>query len=255
MTEKEKKRLDEILDEATKQEEVVEAKKETDLQEQVAKESNRETPIFEGIYSEIKNEEEKELSDFSTRRVGFIFVILGVVALALVIILCIVISGVTQKDKQEVATKQQPSVEVEAEEQPTIIEEEVTEVVEESTPEPTAEPTPEPTEEPKQATYLEEYIAQLDPNEICVVVWNENTNRQEMFKSGEKCIVKEGDSVVVPVANREIMSVYYGDVSQNYNEKGYYVVNIDSSEWLVISITYETESDEYNTIFLTAKKE
>ena len=158
----------------------------------------------------------------------------------------------TSSDKEEV-TNQQTDIEEEAEQPATI--EEVAEASAESTPEPTAEPTPEPTEEPKQAASLEEYIAQLDPNEICVVVWNENTNRQEKFTENQKCIVKDGDIVVVPVDERPIMSVYYGDISQKYDERGYYVVNVEGSEWLALSITYEIGNDEYNTLFLPTKKE
>ena len=158
----------------------------------------------------------------------------------------------TSSDKEEV-TNQQTAIEEEAE-QPTTIEE-VVEVEAESTPEPTAEPTPEPTEEPKQAASLEEYIAQLDPNEICVVVWNENTNRQEKLTKDQKCIVKDGDIVVVPVDERPIKSVYYGDTSQKYDEKGYYIVNVESPKSLALSITYEIGKDEYNTIFLPARKE
>ena len=158
----------------------------------------------------------------------------------------------TASDKEEV-TNQQTAIEEEAE-QPTTIEE-VAEVEAESTPEPTAEPTPEPTEEPKQAASLEEYIAQLDPNEICVVVWNENTNRQEKFTENQKCIVKDGDIVVVPVAERPIMSVYYDSISQEYNEKGYFVVNVENTKWIAISITYQIGEDEYDNICLPAKKE
>ena len=142
-----------------------------------------------------------------------------------------------------------------AEKETTQVKEETTEVKEVEEVEPTAEPTPEPTEEPKQAASLEEYIAQLDPNEICVVVWNENTNRQEKFTEDQKCIVKDGDIVVVPVDERPIMSVYYGDISQKYDERGYYVVNVEGSEWLALSITYEIGNDEYNTLFLPTKKE
>ena len=158
----------------------------------------------------------------------------------------------TSSDKEEV-TNQQTSIEEEAE-QPTTIEE-VAEVEAESTPEPTAEPTPEPTEKPKQAASLEEYIAQLDPNEICVVVWNENTNRQEKFTEDQKCIVKDGDIVVVPVAERPIMSVYYDSISQEYNEKGYFVVNVENPKWIAISITYQIGEDEYDNICLPTKKE
>lgn len=205
--------------------------------------------------SEEKNEEgeedENEEKENSSTRKILIFSIVGVVAAALVITLCIVFASSTRKDKQEEV--QQTDIEEEAE-QPTTIEE-ATEVEAESTPEPTAETTPEPTEEPKQAASLEEYIAQLDPNEICVVVWNENTNRQEKFTEDQKCIVKDGDIVVVPVDERPIMSVYYGDISQKYDEKGYYVVNVEGSEWLALSITYEIGNDEYNTLFLPTKKE
>lgn len=205
--------------------------------------------------SEEKNEEgeedENEEKENSSTRKILIFSIVGVVAVALVIVLCIVSANSARKDKQEEV--QQTDIEEEAE-QPTTIEE-ATEVEAESTLEPTAETTPEPTEEPKQAASLEEYIAQLDPNEICVVVWNENTNRQEKFTEDQKCIVKDGDIVVVPVDERPIMSVYYGDISQKYDERGYYVVNVEGSEWLALSITYEIGNDEYNTLFLPTKKE
>lgn len=198
-----------------------------------------------------ENSEEKENS---SKRKILIFSIVGVAALVLVIVLCIIFANSARKNKQEEVINQQTDIEAEKEEQNTTIEE-VTEVVEESTPEPTEEPTPEPAEEPKQAASLEEYIAQLDPNEICVVVWNENTNRQENFTEDQKCIVKDGDIVVVPVDKRPIMSVYYGDISQKYDERGYYVVNVEGSEWLALSITYEIGNDEYNTLFLPTKKE
>lgn len=200
--------------------------------------------------SEEKNEE-KENS--STRKI-LIFSIVGVVAVALVIVLCIVFASSTRKDKQEEIANQQTNIKEETEEQTTTIEE-VAEVEAESTPEPTAEPTPEPTEKPKQAASLEEYIAQLDPNEICVVVWNENTNRQEKFTEDQKCIVKDGDIVVVPVAERPIMSVYYDSISQEYNEKGYFVVNVENPKWIAISITYQIGEDEYDNICLPTKKE
>lgn len=243
MTEKEKKRLDEILDEATKQEEVVETKKETDLQEQVAKESNRETPIFEGIYSEIKDEEEKELSDFSTRRVGFIFVILGVVALALVIILCIVISGVTRKDKQEVATKQQPSVEVEAEEQPTIVEEEVIEVVEESTPEPTAEPTPEPTEEPIEIVSWEEWASQPGETEPHLVVWNEENGTQLIVEPYDTYTLEEGDKLAVSASLSYEDALQLGDVYVSST-----VTNEDKKQSII-----QTEYGQYWEVLIEEK--
>ena len=142
-----------------------------------------------------------------------------------------------------------------AEKETTQVKEETTEVKEVAEVEPTAEPTPEPAEEPKQAASLEEYIAQLDPNEICVVVWNENTNRQENFTEDQKCIVEEGDIVVVPVGERPIMSVYYDSISQEYNEKGYFVVNVENPKWIAISITFQIGEDEYDNICLPAKKQ
>lgn len=242
MTEKEKKRLDGILNGATEKEEVV-AKKESDSQEQVAKESNRETPISEGIYSEIKDEEEKELSDFSTRRVGFIFVILGVVALTLVIILCIVISGVTRKDKQEVATKQQPSVEVEAEEQPTIIEEEVTEVVEESTPEPTAEPTPEPTEEPIEMVSWEEWASQPGETEPHLVVWNEKNGTQLIIEPYDTYTLEEGDKLAVSASLSYEDALQLGDVYVSST-----VTNEDKKQSII-----QTEYGQYWEVLIEEK--
>ena len=156
----------------------------------------------------------------------------------------------TSSDKEEV-TNQQTDIEEEAE-QPTTIEE-ATEVEEKSTPEPTAEPTPEPTEEPKQAASLEEYIAQLDPNEICVVVWNEDTNRQEKLTNGQKCVVKSGDRVIVPILNNDIKSVYYGQAYQEYNEDGYYEVIVDSNKPQSLFVGYE-ENGEFKNIQLPAAK-
>ena len=184
--------------------------------------------------------------------------VLVIISYMMLISILLTACGTEQKSSssgQGKIANQQTNIKEEAEEQPTTIKEEVADVEEESTPEPTAETTPEPTEEPKQAASLEEYIAQLDPNEICVVVWNENTNRQEKFTEDQKCIVKDGDIVVVPVDERPIMSVYYGDISQKYDERGYYVVNVEGSEWLALSITYEIGNDEYNTLFLPTKKE
>ena len=154
--------------------------------------------------------------------------------------------------EQEEMANQQTNIEAETEEQTTTIEE-AAEAEAESTPEPTAEPTPEPTEEPKQAASLEEYIAQLDPNEVCVVVWNENTNRQEKLTNGQKCVVKSGDRVVVPILNNDIKSVYYGQAYQEYNEDGYYEVIVDSNKPQSLFVGYE-ENDELKNIQLPAAK-
>ena len=213
-----------------------------------------ETEVNETDLKENSEEDENEEKENSSKRKILIFSIVGVAALVLVIVLCIILANSARKNKQEEVINQQTNIEAETEEQNTTIEE-VTEVEEESTPEPTEEPTPEPAEEPKQAASLEEYIAQLDPNEICVVVWNENTNRQENFTEDQKCIVEEGDIVVVPVGERPIMSVYYDSISQEYNEKGYFVVNVENPKWIAISITFQIGEDEYDNICLPAKKQ
>lgn len=241
---------EEARENANPQEEATTTEEGMKDQTEAVEEKEVNEPDSEEKNEEGEEDENEEKENSSTRKI-LIFSIVGVVAVALVIVLCIVFASSTRKDKQEEV--QQTDIEEEAE-QPTTIEE-ATEVEAESTPEPTAETTPEPTEEPKQAASLEEYIAQLDPNEICVVVWNENTNRQEKFIEDQKCIVKDGDIVVVPVDKRPIMSVYYGDISQKYDERGYYVVNVEGSEWLALSITYEIGNDEYNTLFLPTKKE
>ena len=168
-------------------------------------------------------------------------VLLMAMAMNMVFIFTACSSGKAEMSASETDTTKEETVKKEAEEA--------------STPEPTEEPTPEPAEEPKQAASLEEYIAQLDPNEICVVVWNENTNRQENFTEDQKCIVEEGDIVVVPVGERPIMSVYYDSISQEYNEKGYFVVNVENPKWIAISITFQIGEDEYDNICLPAKKQ
>ena len=244
---------EEARENANTQEEATTTEEGMKDQTEAVEEKEVNEPDSEEKNEEGEEDENEEKENSSTRKI-LIFSIVGVIALALVITLCIVFASSTRKDKQEEIANQQTNIKEETEEQTTTIEE-VAEVEEESTPEPTAEPTPEPTEEPKQAASLEEYIAQLDPNEICVVVWNENTNRQEKFTEDQKCIVKDGDIVVVPVAERPIMSVYYDSISQEYNEKGYFVVNVENPKWIAISITYQIGEDEYDNICLPAKKE
>ena len=254
MKENEKLRLEEdVRENANSQEEKTTTEEGKKDQTEVAEEKEVNEPNSEEKKKEGEEGENEEKENSSTRKI-LIFSIVGVVAVALVIVLCIVFANSARKEKQEEVINQQTAIEEEAEEQTTTIEE-VAEVEAESTPEPTAEPTPEPTEKPKQAASLEEYIAQLDPNEICVVVWNENTNRQEKFTEDQKCIVKDGDIVVVPVAERPIMSVYYDSISQEYNEKGYFVVNVENPKWIAISITYQIGEDEYDNICLPTKKE
>lgn len=244
---------EEARENANPQEEATTTEEGMKDQTEAVEEKEVNEPDSEEKNEEGEEDENEEKENSSTRKI-LIFSIVGVVAAALIITLCIVFVSSTRKDKQEEIANQQTNIKEETEEQTTTIEE-VAEVEAESTPEPTAEPTPEPTEEPKQAASLEEYIAQLDPNEICVVVWNENTNRQEKFTEDQKCIVKDGDIVVVPVAERPIMSVYYDSISQEYNEKGYFVVNVENPKWIAISITYQIGEDEYDNICLPAKKE
>ena len=151
--------------------------------------------------SEEKNEEgeedENEEKENSSTRKILIFSIVGVVAVALVITLCIVFANSAQKNKQEEV--QQTDIEEEAE-QPTTIEE-ATEVEAESTPEPTAEPTPEPTPEPTaepvEMVSWEEWASQPGEEEPHLVVWNEEKGKQLIIEPGSTYNMEDGDKLAV----------------------------------------------------------
>ena len=172
-----------------------------------------------------------------------------------ILVICFIFVGC--KAKQEDFSRQQVTNETKLEEMNNSTEDSEA-IVEENKDTGTEfeEITEEPVEESELILSLEEYIDQLDSDEICAVVWNESSNRHEKFVEDQKCIVKEGDIVVVPVGKRPIVSVYYNDVSQEYNEEeGYFIVNVENPKWMAISITYKTGEEEYNNICIPTKKE
>ena len=192
----EKKRLEDVKENANSQEETSTA--EEDVKEQT--EAVEEKEINESNSEEKSEEDENEKKENSSKRKILIFSIVGVVAVALVIVLCIVFASSARKNKQEEAVNQQNNIEAETEEQTTTIAEEVAEVAEESTPEPTAEPTPEPTTEPVEMVSWEEWASQPGEVEPHLVVWNEEKGKQLIIEPDSTYTMEEGDKLAVSVS-------------------------------------------------------
>lgn len=173
----------------------------------------------------------------------------------LISILCLTACGAqdaatdpAENAAQEEVTKQQSTVEVEAEEQPTIIEEE-TEVVEESTPEPTAEPTPEPTEEPIEMVSWEEWASQPGETEPHLVVWNEENGTQLIIEPYDTYTLEEGDKLAVSASLSYEDALQLGDVyvsSTTTNEdKKQSIIQTEYGQYWDVAIEEEGTSYVY----------
>lgn len=160
----------------------------------------------------------------------------------------------------EEVTKQQSTVEVEAEEQPTIIEEE-TEVVEESTPEPTAEPTPEPTEEPVEMVSWEEWASQPGETEPHLVVWNEENGTQLIIEPYDTYTLEKGDKLAVSASLSyedalQLGDVYVSSTTTNEDKKQSIIQTEYGQYWEVVieekgtSYVYYAFKDSYYNYFI-----
>lgn len=180
--------------------------------------NSQEEPVTteEGMKDQTEAVEEKEVNEFnselnneedenSSKRKILIFSIVGVIALALVIVLCIVFTNSARENKQEETANQQSNAEVKTEQQPIII-------VEESTPEPTKEPTPEPTTEPVEMVSWEEWASQPGEEEPHLVVWNEEKGKQLIIEPDSKYTLEEGDRLAVSVSLPDEKLKAMGDV-------------------------------------------
>lgn len=201
MKENEKLRLEEdVRENANSQEEKTTTEEGKKDQTEVAEEKEVNEPNLEEKKEEGEEGKNEEKENSSTRKI-LIFSIVGVIAIALVIVLCIVFANSARKDKQEEVTNQQTAIEEEAEEQPTTIEEVVVEVEGESTPEPTEEPTPEPTPEPTaepvEMVSWEEWASQPGEEEPHLVVWNEEEGKQLIIEPDSTYTMEEGDRLAV----------------------------------------------------------
>lgn len=174
----------------------------------------------------------------------------------LISILCLTACGAqdaatdpAENAAQEEVTKQQSTVEVEAKEQPTIIEEEETEAVEESTPEPTAEPTPEPTEEPIEMVSWEEWASQPGETEPHLVVWNEENGTQLIIEPYDTYTLEEGDKLAVSASLSYEDALQLGDVyvsSTTTNEdKKQSIIQTEYGQYWDVAIEEEGTSYVY----------
>ncbi len=170
----------------------------------------------EGMKDETEVVEEKEVNEFdselnneedenSSKRKVLIFSIVGVIALALVIVLCIVFANSARENKQEETANQQSNAEVKTEQQPII-------VVEESTPEPTEKTTPEPTTKPVEMVSWEEWASQPGEEEPHLVVWNEEKGKQLIIEPDSEYTLEEGDRLAVSVSLPDEKLEAMGDV-------------------------------------------
>lgn len=196
--------------------------------------------VEEKEVNEPDSEEKNEEGENSSTRKILIFSIVGVVATALIITLCIVFASSTRKDKQEEIANQQTNIKEETEEQTTTIEE-VAEVEAKSTPEPTAEPTPEPTAEPVEMVSWEEWASQPGEEEPHFVVWNEEKGKQLIIEPGSTYNMEDGDKLAVSASlskeNLEKMTSVLvlkdgGDTKQN-------IVGTDYGQYIDIDIQKE----------------
>lgn len=243
MKENEKLRLEEARENANSQEEKTTTEEGKKDKTEVAEEKELNEPNSEEKKKEGEEGENEEKENSSTRKI-LIFSIVGVIAIALVIVLCIVFANSARKDKQEEVTNQQTAIEEEAEEQTTTIEE-VAEVEAESTPEPTAEPTPEPTPEPTaepvEMVSWEEWASQPGEEEPHFVVWNEEKGKQLIIEPGSTYNMEDGDKLAVSASlskeNLEKMTSVLvlkdgGDTKQN-------IVGTDYGQYIDIDIQKE----------------
>ena len=234
---------EEARENANPQEEATTTEEGMKDQTEAVEEKEVNEPDSEEKNEEGEEDENEEKENSSTRKI-LIFSIVGVVAAALIITLCIVFASSTRKDKQEEIANQQTNIKEETEEQTTTIEE-VAEVEAESTPEPTAEPTPEPTPEPTaepvEMVSWEEWASQPGEEEPHFVVWNEEKGKQLIIEPGSTYNMEDGDKLAVSASlskeNLEKMTSVLvlkdgGDTKQN-------IVGTDYGQYIDIDIQKE----------------